>query len=405
MGIHRCTSLVILAVLMTVSGSLAYGDSDDDDRYEYDDDYDDDRYYDDDEYDDDRYEYDGDYDDRYYDDDEYDDDRYEYDDDYDDDRYYDDDYDDDRYEYDDDQKYDMRPAHNTSKKSATSVHQLNLYDLSRSNLTQTVKSLTDINTISFDEPAFLPSAPIPDLGDFYYYYGPNPNSPYEYTSAQWLQDMRFLEDEVAWLNANFRLPYDVRIEAVECGEANAYYYPYYKKVQICYEYVDHIEDLWYMWPLLYDYESDAASLDDFVFANLYSTLYHEVGHAILDLYDLPFTGLEENVADQFGALILIRTEGGQDMLYSVADYYWYSSELSDQPHPYWDTHGSDLQRFSNISCYAYGADPVYNQDLIPVWLPEDRAIWCEEEYDQIKKAFAHLLYHYTNGFFDLPYAP
>ena len=124
-----------------------------------------------------------------------------------------------------------------------------------------------------------------------------------------------MENEVAWLNENFRLPYNVTIEAVECSEANAFYIPSEKKVQICYEYIDNLDEL-----LLTIREHESyATLDDFVFDVTYSVLYHEVAHAILDVYDIPYTGLEENVADQFEALMLSRTEGGQDMLYNVGD--------------------------------------------------------------------------------------
>ena len=88
------------------------------------------------------------------------------------------------------------------------------------------------------------------------------------------------------------------------------------------------------------------------------------------------------------------------MLYNVGTYYLYSSEL-EEPTPYWDTHAGNMQRFYNISCWAYGEDPAYNQDLIDDgWLPEDRAVWCVEEYNQIKTAFGYLLADYTNGFFD-----
>ena len=55
----------------------------------------------------------------------------------------------------------------------------------------------------------------------------------------------------------------------------------------------------------------------------------------------------------------------------------------------------------NISCYAYGADPEYNQDLIDEgWLPEERAANCEYEYYQIDYSWSYLLDSFTNGFFD-----
>ena len=290
-------------------------------------------------------------------------------------------------------KYDVIRSFSTTAWNIPTIH---IYGISESDLLQALGDLAESGSLSPDEPPLPDNTPIPDTGDFVYNYGPNPNSPYEYTSAQWLQDMEFLENEVAWLNENFRLPYNVTIEAVECDEANAFYIPSEKRVQICYEYIDYLDEL-----LLTVREQESyVGLDDFVFDVTYSVLYHEVAHAILDVYDIPYTGLEENVADQFEALMLSRTEGGQDMLYNVGTYYLYSSEL-EEPTPYWDTHAGNMQRFYNISCWAYGEDPAYNQDLIDDgWLPEDRAVWCVEEYNQIKTAFGYLLADYTNGFFD-----
>ena len=238
---------------------------------------------------------------------------------------------------------------------------------------------------------------IPDMGDFVYYYGANSNSPYEYSNGEWLQDMEFLENEVEWLNENFRLPYDVLVEAVECGEANAFYDPDVKVVTICYEFVDHLD---YLWWANNEEELYEGEFETFVFDVVYETFYHEIGHAILDIYDIPYTGLEENVADQFAALMLSYTEGGQDIMYNVGTYYLYSS-WEEYDTPYWGTHSVDLQRFYNISCLAYGQDPHYNRDLIDDgWLPMERAVWCTEEYEQVSSAFGHLLTDYTNGFFD-----
>ena len=113
---------------------------------------------------------------------------------------------------------------------------------------------------------------------------------------------------------------------------------------------------------------------DFVF-------WHEIGHALIDIYELPITGLEENVADQFAALMLSFTYDedtgsnsvGQDMLYNVGTWFTIEDQYWNEIHPeetgeiitpeYWDSHGLDAQRFYNVSCYAYGSDPQYNQDL------------------------------------------
>lgn len=291
-------------------------------------------------------------------------------------------------------EYDVVRSFSTTAWNVPAIH---IYGISESDLMQVLGNLTDSGAISPDVEPLQTITTIPDVGDFVYRYGPNPNSPYEYTNAQRLQDIEFLEHETGWLNENFRLPYNVTIEAVECGEPNAFYIPSEKKVQLCYEFVDELDSLWWEFN---ESESYEGQMYDFVYDVTYETLYHELGHAVLDVYNIPYTGLEENVADQFAALMLSYTEGGQDMLYNVGDYYLYSSQTSDHS-IYWGTHALDMQRFYNISCWSYGEDPVYNQDLITDgWLPEDRSVWCEEEYEQIKTAFGYLLADYTNGFFD-----
>ena len=242
-----------------------------------------------------------------------------------------------------------------------------------------------------------------DLGDFYLVYGPNPNSEYEVTAEEWLKGNELLEAEVEWLNEHFRLPFDVTVSAEECGEINAFYSPGERRVIMCYEFVDDLFDMWY-----YFNEDDPDYAGIFAYDVTIETLYHEMGHALVDIYDLPYTGLEENVADQFSALILSYTYDddaghslGQEMLSNVGLYYLYSDAWSSGDHPYWDTHGSDIQRFYNISCYAYGADPEYNQYLVDEgWLPEDRAVWCEDEYAQLEYAWSYLLKDYSSFFDD-----
>ena len=262
---------------------------------------------------------------------------------------------------------------------------------------------------------------ISDVGDFYITYMPNPNSYYvgDDTAIAWLKDIELLEYEVEFLNENFRLPHDIEIVAQECGFVNAFYDYDTLQIVICYELIDDIFETWYI------FNEDASEPPiDYSYDVLNYIFYHEVAHAIIHVYDLPTTGLEENVADQFASLMLSHTYDaetedyslGQDMLYNVGTHYLYEDEYWNVICPesaetqyeeelcygsYWDVHGLDIQRFYNISCYAYGADPEYNQDLIvDGWLPEDRAEGCEYEYYQIDYAWSYLLKDYTNGFFD-----
>ena len=262
------------------------------------------------------------------------------------------------------------------------------------------------------------TAKISDVGDFYVSYGPNPSSVYtgDDTAEAWLRGTEMLEFEAEFLNEYFRLPYDVEIAAEECGDVNAFYYPDPPRIVLCYELVDDLFET------LYYFEQDDYDVDyaaEYAYDVLNYFLYHEIAHALIDIHDLPITGLEENVADQFAVLMLSFTRDeagdyspGQDMLYNVATYYFYEDEYwtfhcpglaedEEDCYPtYWGQHGLDVQRFYNVACWAYGANPSYNQDLLELgWIADERAPGCIEEYDRINRSWGMLLNKYTNGFF------
>ena len=123
------------------------------------------------------------------------------------------------------------------------------------------------------------------------------------------------------------------------------------------------------------------------------TLYHELGHALLDVYDITFSGKEENVADQFASYYFSFTYEddpeniiGQDVMLDTAWNYWKISEQYPDllPTDFADTHGLNKQRSYDALCYAYGAYPNDTEFLFNEgYLPENRAIWCEEEFNQI----------------------
>ena len=72
---------------------------------------------------------------------------------------------------------------------------------------------------------------------------------------------------------------------------------------------------------------------------------------------------------------------------------------------YQSRHSLDIQRFYNIACYSYGANPEYNQYLIDgKLLPEDRTAGCEEEHHQIERGWVSLLNDFDGGFLDPPSA-
>ena len=85
-------------------------------------------------------------------------------------------------------------------------------------------------------------------------------------------------------------------------------------------------------------------------------LMHEVGHALVDVLDLPITGREEDAVDQLAAMMLINTgdkgataalngvraiQPGQNAIYDNSDFA--------------DEHSLGPQRLFNIACWIYGS--------------------------------------------------
>ena len=134
-------------------------------------------------------------------------------------------------------------------------------------------------------------------------------------------------------------------------------------------------------PLLADEAEDA-----FVEANILGIFYHELGHALIDVMKIPVFGQEEDAADVASILLidqLFEPGVALQMAYDVSDGFWAEAQANlEHPVPYWDVHGPDEQRFYNTVCIFYGGDPDMRDDFAEdMELPEERAEYCEEEYN------------------------
>ncbi len=136
-------------------------------------------------------------------------------------------------------------------------------------------------------------------------------------------------------------------------------------------------------------ESQAA----FIEANLLSIFYHEFGHAIIDLMEVPIYGQEEDAADVVSVMLIDRffdERVAQDIAYDSAFGYINDPEQTDEV-AWWDLHGPDEQRYYNHVCLFYGANPDQRLELASeLGLPDERAESCAEEYDQANDSWGVL---------------
>ncbi|HHB80964.1 MAG TPA: hypothetical protein ENK83_04350 [Aliiroseovarius sp.] len=127
---------------------------------------------------------------------------------------------------------------------------------------------------------------------------------------------------------------------------------------------------------------------DFVKSNVLATLYHEFGHALIDIQRLPVFGQEEDAADVASILLIdafYDEESAVALAYDTAFGFLGESERADaegQAPAYWDVHGPDEQRYYNLVCLFYGADPDEREAVArDLGLPEERAETCADEFD------------------------
>ena len=188
----------------------------------------------------------------------------------------------------------------------------------------------------------------------------------------------------------FQLPRTLRIELAGCdGEADAFYGD--DVITICYEY---IEALWDNMPKATT-PAGVAPMDA-VIGPFFDTCLHEFAHALFDMLNVPVLGREEDAADQVAAYIYLHLgpEDSRRLILGTA-YTFLSEAVRDRPVTMTDfagEHGTPAQRGYNVLCIAYGADEKLFGDIMSGgYLPEERAEFCWEEYEQVQDAYEMLL--------------
>lgn len=136
----------------------------------------------------------------------------------------------------------------------------------------------------------------------------------------------------------------------------------------------------------------------FVESNVLATFYHELGHALIDQLELPVLGREEDAADTLSALLIHdiwEEDSATAMIYDTAYSFRMYSDLAEangDELAFADVHSLDLQRYYNLICLFYGANPDVREDVaVELELPEDRAATCPDEFEQADASWGGLL--------------
>lgn len=206
--------------------------------------------------------------------------------------------------------------------------------------------------------------------------------------AEFLRESELVESVAESLTDTFVLPEDVTVTVARGNDGPAYD-PNAREIIFNYSFVEFVADVFA--------EVDPEAGDEEILeatANVSAmVLLHEVGHAFVDLMDIPITGREEDSVDNLATVITAEfVDGGGDWALDYADFF---SLIADEPSQlrevdFWDEHSLDLQRAFQTVCLVYGSDPDAYDGLLD-FIPPDRADLCLEEWEQISEAWLVLL--------------
>ena len=145
--------------------------------------------------------------------------------------------------------------------------------------------------------------------------------------------------------------------------------------------------------------SEQQRLDrlEFVMGNTLFALLHEMGHVAIDEMKLPVLGREEDEADAFAALRLLRI--GSDFSQRVlaeASKNWFLAARRDQEtgaEPvYYGEHSLGEQRAFHVVCLMVGSDPSRFKSLADkAEMPPERQETCRKDYGKISRSWDAVL--------------
>jgi Putative metallopeptidase len=221
-----------------------------------------------------------------------------------------------------------------------------------------------------------------------------PKNPQHQALYEMIRARHVLED-VQQIFSPFRLPTQVTIKTMGCdGLVNAWFNTdnSVPTVHICYELLQMFLDTGPK-----ETTPQGITPQDALVGQFFLWVSHEFGHAIFDMYEVPVLGREEDAADQFAGYIMLQF--GKDRAhrlfegaaYGVKDLirgYKQNPQLEYKLTKLSSVHGLPEQRFYNLICMAYGADPATFADVVDdEYLPKRRADNCEYEFQNFRRAW------------------
>jgi hypothetical protein len=218
-----------------------------------------------------------------------------------------------------------------------------------------------------------------------------PTNPAHHRIYDRLREVGVLQ-KLAGILRPFRFPRTLTLSVQDCdGSVNASYWR--DDITVCYEYFDFMLE-----NAPTETMPRGLTRHDALIGMTLDVLLHETGHAVFDMMEIPFLGREEDAADLFSAYMLLQFKQQESRRLIGGAAFLLKRQVEKGPEnpsrlrELAEIHDFPAQRFFNLICMAYGADPEQHKGAIEYGgLPEERAKRCRYEYHRFEWGFWKLI--------------
>lgn len=177
----------------------------------------------------------------------------------------------------------------------------------------------------------------------------------EQGARSWIEDNKVFDSAINLINSEIEI--EEKLLVLVGGEDFTHYNPETKEIVISYDFIMEVID---RFKQEYDTEWQIYTADA-----LLHTFYHELGHTLIDILNIPVLGKEEDAVDDFGVIMLILTrEDGSDMAISASELFFMEGEDRElTPEDLMDEHSLDAQRGYRSLALVYGSNPDEYKDI------------------------------------------
>jgi len=204
----------------------------------------------------------------------------------------------------------------------------------------------------------------------------SPSGKKEKEVKEWLIKNKVIEDLVDTVNQEIKIEKELLV--VVGGGDSVHYNPQDREIIITYDFVIEVRE---RFKGEYKKEWEVYAKDA-----IEHTFYHELGHALVDLLNIPVLGKEEDAVDDFGIIMLIfTTEDGEERAISAAELFFLEGleveEFSSED--LMDEHSLDDQRGYRSLSLVYGSNPEKHENIAKdLKMDEDMRLMSQEMFEQ-----------------------